>query len=161
MSIFNDIVEQIKLSLSQCSTLADVKFIDTGREEVVPNPINNVYVSLGISSIEINEGSFGAFLGLTSVGEQYGNTSEIDIEMKIFSPRQSGSKMCYDVFSKIYEELLYHAKNYNVKCIACKKAKYNDDIFSFELECHLKLNAYLGYQTEDINISNIQIEKKM
>lgn len=159
MSVFVDIVEQIKSSLSQCATLADVKFIDADREEVVPNPIKNTYVSLGISSVSINDGAFGSYLGLTSVGEQYGNNAEIDVEMKIFSPRQSGGKQCYESFSKIYEELLYHSAKYNFKNIDCKKAKYNDEIFSFELECHLKLNAYLGYETDDINISNIQIKK--
>lgn len=159
MSVFNDIVEQIKSSLSQCATLADVKFIDADREEVVPNPIRNTYVSLGINSVSISEGAFGSYLGLSRVGEQYGNSSEIDIEMKIFSPRHSGGKQCYEIFSRIYEELLYHAANYNFKGVACKKARYNDELFSFELECHLRLSAYLGYETEDINISSIQIEK--
>ena len=79
MSIFNDVVEKIKLDLSQSAELLEINFVDVDREEKVPNPIKNVYVSLGISKIAIKEGAFNAYLGTTSVGEQYGNRAEIDV----------------------------------------------------------------------------------
>ncbi len=160
MSIFNDVVEKIKLDLSQSAELLEINFVDVDREEKVPNPIKNVYVSLGISKIAIKEGAFNEYLGMTSVGEQYGNRAEIDVEMKIVAPRKNGGKLCYDAFSKIYEALLYRKRLYNIESISCEKPSYNSDIFSFELDCTIKLAVYLGYETEEINISEITVKKE-
>lgn len=159
MSIFYDIVDEIRSSLLANTELSDIKFVNADGEEKVPNPIENVFVSFEVSKVFIKEGSFGSYLGMSSVGEQYGNTAEIDIAMKIFSPRTFGKKNCCDVFSKIFEDLLYHKKNFNIKSISCEKTTYNNDIFSFELDCNINLSAYIGYQTEDVNISEIQVEK--
>lgn len=161
MSLFNNIIEQIKTTLSQNSELNSVKFVDTNIGEKVPNPIKNIYVSLGIGKVLINKAAFNSYLGKSVNGEQYGNSLNIDIEMKIFSPKNIGIKRCYWVFSKIFEELLYHKKNFNIENISCEKIVYNEDISSFELECKLNFNAYLAYETQDINISKISIEKKM
>lgn len=160
MSAFNQIVDKIKLDLSQSAELSGIKFISLDNEERVPNPIKSNYVSLGIEKISIKEGALNSFLGTDISGEQYGNKIEIIIEMSIFSPRKDGSKECYETFSKIYEELLRHRENYNIEEILCGKTKYNTDVFSFELNCSIKLSAYLGYETEEINISDIKIEKK-
>lgn len=159
MSVFNDVVEKIKLDLSQSTELSGIKFVDADREEKVPNPIKNVYVSLGISKIDIKEGALNAYLGMTSVGEQYGNHAEIYVEMKIFAPRKNGGKLCYDAFSKIYEDLLYRRRLYNIESISCEKPRYNNDIFSFELDCTIKLAVYLGYETEEISIGEIMVKK--
>ncbi len=160
MSIFNDIVDKIKASLSSSTELSAIKFIDADREEKVPNPIKNIYVSLGISKVFIKDAAFNSYLGMSNIGEQFGNNAEIDIEMKIFSPRESGGKQCYSVFSKIFEELLFREKDFYIKNISCGKTTYNNDIFSFELDCNINLNAFLGYETEDINIDEIHVEKK-
>lgn len=160
MSIFIDIVDKIKSGLSQNHNLSDVKFIDLNITDVVPNPIENVYVSIGFCNIEIKSGAFNSYIGMGNDGERYGNNAEIDLEMKIVSPRENNAGNCYKIFSRIYEELLYNENDYNVKTISCGKAKYNSDIFSFELVCKIKLNAVVGYETEDINISRIEVEKK-
>ncbi|MEI3541498.1 MAG: hypothetical protein V8P98_01660 [Acutalibacteraceae bacterium] len=160
MSIFNDIVDKIKSNLSKNTQLSSVRFIDADRNETVPNPIKNTYVSLGIGNIFIKEAAFNSYLGLSNAGEQFGNNAEIDIEMKIFSPREIGGKQCYSIFSKIFENLLYQKKDLNIENISCGKTTYNNDIFSFELDCNIKLNAFLAYETEDININEIHVEKK-
>lgn len=160
MSVFNDIVEKIRLDLSQSSELSEINFVDADREEKVPNPIKNVYVSLGISKVAIKEGALNAYLGMTSVGEQYGNRAEIDVEMKIVAPRKNGGKLCYDAFAKIYEDLLYRKRLYNIERISCEKPHYNNDIFSFELDCTINLAIYLGYETEEISISEITVKKE-
>ena len=159
MSVFFDIISEIKSTLSQNFNQPDVKFIDADRNEKVPNPMKNVYVSLGIGNVRINNGAFGSFLGMSTVGEQYGNCAEIDLDFKIFSPRDSGGSFCYDVFSKIFECLLLHQKNINIRNFNCGKTNYNNDIFSFELACTLNLELYLGYENEDIDISAIHVEK--
>ena len=160
MSVFNQIVDKIKLDLSQSVSLASIKFISLDSEEKVPNPIKNTYVSFEIEKISIKDGAFNSFLGTDASGDKYGNKVEIILEMSIFSPRKSGGKECYEIFYKIYEELLRHRENYNIEEISCEKTKYNTDVFSFELNCSIKLSAYLGYATEEINISDIKIEKK-
>lgn len=159
MSDFNDIIDKIKLNFSENVELSSIKFIDADKGEKVPNPIKNVYVSLGIGRVLIKEGAMNSYLGLSEAGEHYGNRVEIDLEMKIFSPRESGKKQCYSVFSKLFEDLLYKKKDFNIESISCEKTVYNNDIFSFELECNMKLKAYLGYETEDVNIKEIQIKK--
>ena len=161
MSIFNDIIDTIKSRLIQNNELSKIKFIDTDKEEKVPNPIKNVYVSLGINKVFLKNGAFGSYLGLSNPGEQFGNSAEINVEMKIFSPRENGAKLCYSVFAKIFEELLFRKKDFNIENISCGKAVYNEEIFSFELDCNLSLNVYLGYQTEDININEIKVEKSI
>lgn len=160
MSIFNDIVDNIKSNLSKNAQLSSVRFIDADRNETVPNPIKNIYVSLGIGKVFIKEAAFNSYLGLNNVGEQFGNNAEIDIEMKIFCPRENGGKKCYSIFSQIFEDLLYRKKDFNIENISCGKTAYNNDIFSFELDCNIKLNAFLAYEIEDININEIHVEKK-
>ena len=161
MSIFNDIVDEIKSNLSKNARLSSVKFINADRNETVPNPIKNTYVSLGIGKVFIKEAAFNSYLGLNNVGEQFGNNAEIDIEMKIFSPRENGGKQCYSIFSKIFEDLLYLKRGFNIVSISCEKTIYNNDIFSFELDCDIKLNAFIAYEVEDIKIDEIHVEKKV
>lgn len=70
MSIFNDIVDKIKSNLSKNAQLSSVRFIDADRNETVPNPIKNTYVSLGIGNVFIKEAAFNSYLGLSNAGEQ-------------------------------------------------------------------------------------------
>lgn len=160
MSIFNDIVNTIKSNLSQSSSLSNVKFINSTVMNKVPNPIEKVYVSIGINNIEIKNGAMNSYLGIGKSGEKYGNNADIDIEMKIFSPKEKGLENCYTIFSSMYEDILCKNQIYNVKSVSCGQVSYNSDIFSFELICNIKLNLFIAYETNDINISNIVIEKK-
>lgn len=159
MSVFFDIISEIKSTLSQNFNQPDVKFIDADRNEKVPNPMKNIYVSLGLGKINIDSGAFGSYLGANSVGEQYGNHAMVDVDFKIFSPREKCGSYCYEIFSKIFECLLLHQKNINIRNFNCGKIAYNSDIFSFELVCTLNLELYLGYENEDIDISDIHVEK--
>lgn len=159
MSIFCDIIDKIKSDLSQAEQLSSVKIIDSDRNEKVPNPIKNFYASLGINKISIQEASFNSFLGTANSTEHYGNLAQINLEMIIFSPGENGAKSCFEIFSKIYELLLYQKNNFNIENISCEKVSYNSDVFSFELVCNIKINAYLVFQSDDIDISDIQIKK--
>lgn len=160
MSIFNDIVDDIKLTLSGAQSLSTVKFINSDINDTVPNPIRNTYVSMGIYNIDIKGGAFNSYIGMGKTGEQYGNNADVEIELKIFSPKEKGGKECYAVFSKIYEQLLYHEENYNIKSVSCSKTEYNSDIFSFELACKISMNVYIGYETDEININSINVKKR-
>lgn len=160
MSVFNNIIDTIKSNLSNDTNLSDVKFVNLCADESVPNPILNIYTSIGISKINIEPASFSSYLGVGTSGERYGNSTEMDIEVKIYSPKSRGSRSCYTVFSNIYESLLNLNDIYNIKKISCSQVKYNSDIFSFELSCSMSLSIFVAYDTEEINISNIEVHKK-
>ena len=161
MSVFNDIVNTVKSNLSQSTNLSNVRFIDSAVMNKVPNPLEKVYVSIGINNIEIKNGAMNSYLGIGKNGEKYGNNADVDIEMKIFSPKENGAENCYTIFSSMYEDILCKSQIYNVKSISCGKTSYTSDIFSFELTCNIKLNVFVAYENKDINISNIMIEKRI
>lgn len=66
--------------------------------------------------------------------------------MKIYCPKTEDGGICYKVFSKIYSSLLSKDTEYNIQSIECGKVEYNAEIFSFSLECELKVSLLVGHK---------------
>ena len=146
MESFLEIPESIKAYLVADEGLRNVKFVSSSLKEKVPNPIIKTYVTIGINQIEISPGAFSGYMGLNDDAEVYGDLADISVGMKIYCPKTEDGGNCYKVFSKIYSSLLSKDTEYNIQSIECGKVEYNAEIFSFSLECEMKVSLLVGHK---------------
>ena len=146
MNSFIEIVETIKDHLSVLDEFENINFIISSTSSKVPNPINKIYVTLGIDQIEISQGAFSGYLGILEDKEIYGDLNDINVGMKIYLPKTMDGEICYDVFSKIYGALLEEDNNFNIQSIKCEKVNYDSKVSAYTMECEIKISTLVGHE---------------
>ena len=159
MSLFNDIVDQIKYVLESNEKFADISLLNSFSSVITPNPLNKACITFGISDMKIKETSFSRYLGFRNGNEYYGNLAEINLSLCIYSPNKYSAEKCYDIFYNAYEALFNYNNNLNIISISCGKLVYNEYLFCYSLLCNLKLNTFIGQLTNDGDISSIEVFK--
>lgn len=159
MSLFNDIAGQIKNILLNDVKFSGFIFLNASSSKVMPNPVNKVYITVGMKDININEGSFSRYLGFNNGNELYGKLVESNVALSVYVPQTFNGEKCYDIFSDIYESLLTSESSLNIKSISCGRVTYVDELFSFVLECSVNISAFVGYETDELEINSIKVIK--
>lgn len=144
MNTFNDIAENLKSKLENTASLLNVKFIMNLPVSNPPSLINKVYAAVSISKIFISDGSFSGYFGLSSGKEIYGRLADIEIKIKIYSPKELPGTTCYETFTNIYNALLIENNELNVQSVSCADLKYDNDISAFTLDVCVKTSKFIG-----------------
>lgn len=158
MGIFNEIVEDIKNILSADSNLSTVNFINAYRKTIYPNPIKNIYAAIGISAIDSSAGAFGNYAGEKEDNGLYGKNCFVTVNIRIYSPKEEGGLLCSETFSKIFDCLFLNEGLKQLDKISCKEVTFDKNSDAYSLDCHLKMKVFIGNVSEEIEISNIEVE---
>ena len=150
MNVFYEISSRLKNVLEASELFDSVKFINSLKSSSMPNPIKKIYVSFGISKVQVTEGAFSEYIGLKDDKEIYGNLADVNIEIKIYSPFNIGSQSCYDTFSNICEVLLKtNEGDLGIQSISSEAIKYDVDTSNFILDCNVKISTFIGYSKKN------------
>ena len=158
MGVFDQIIEEIRLSLSEDESLSDICFVHAYRVNKRANPIKKTYVTLSLAGVEIVNGAFGDFLGRSNGNDLFGKRSNVYIGLNIYCPKISDGSICSEAFSRICDHFILGDSDINIEELSCKEVKHDVESDSFMLACKLKLNMFVARETQDIEISDIVVQ---
>lgn len=159
MGLFSDLTQNIITVLAKNPKLNKVVFSKSLTSIARPNPVNKTYITVGVANVSIESGSFCDYLGFRKGNEFYGKLVKSDVAISIYVPQKLGGEICYDIFSDVYDSLFNSDVELNVKSISCEKVVYNEELFSFVLSANIKIESFIGYETDDTEISGITVIK--
>ena len=158
MGVFDEIVDEIRLSLAQDAALSDMHFVKAFRVDKRANPIKKTYVTLALSQVEILNGAFGEYLGARDGNDLFGRKSNVYIGFNIYCPKNSDGSACSEAFSRICDHFILEDCERKIQEISCKEVKFDTTGDSFVLECKMKLCVFIAKEMQELQISDIVVQ---
>jgi hypothetical protein len=129
-------------TLSANSKLSGIRFVKAFPENKIPNPLKQVTVAAGLSSVEVKsalDGYYGVKLGAAIVGGR----AEAKLRLRIFSPKAAGTTGCNDTFSKLCGALLENTE-LCVRAVSCSESRYDNACGVFTADAEIALTCFMG-----------------
>lgn len=152
MSVFYDIVSDIKDILQNSELLSSIKFVDAMKTTPMPNPIKKIHAAIDIFKVQVVNGIFSGYMGKKNAEELYGQLADVDVSIKIYSPFSIGSQACYDTFSDICKVLMSSdCQNLNIQSVSSENVTYVSNMSNFILNCTVKISTFIGTKQSQSN----------
>lgn len=143
MNYFNSVVENIITYLSKDESLSDISFLRTYPLTDKPSPIDKVYITVGLTGIDILKKTFSDYIGDIANKSVYGRQANVSLSIKVYSPRRLGGEGCIEVFERVCNSLLFGQKEYAIQNIECRGIDYDLQLTSVILSSTVKMDIFL------------------
>lgn len=158
MGVFDSVVNEIKSILSEDSLLSDIIFTDIYQAIPKPNPINNIYVGIGLDGVSVSNKAFGEYFGIKNGNEIFGKGGNVSLKMRIYCPTKLGGESSLEVFSRLCNSLFESNLKNQITSITCSETTFDHNIGAFILDCIIKLDIFIANINNDAPIANIVVK---
>lgn len=158
MGVFDSIICEIKTILSEDNLLSDIIFTDIYNASAKPNPINNIYVGIGLNGVLISDKAFGEYFGIKDGNEIFGKGGNVSLKMKIYCPTKLSGEANCEVFSRLCNSLFASSIKNQITSISCFETTFDHNIGAFVMDCIVKLDVFIGNVNDDTPINNIVVK---
>lgn len=158
MAVFDEIIDEVINTLSSDTQLSDITFIDSFKNYKRQNPLQNNLVTVGVKKIELKDKAFGKYLGLVEGKNFFGKKAEIFVTLNIYVPKNQNGISVVEVFSRICDTLMKDNIKEQILSIESGDIEFNKNANAFVLNCILRLEAFIGNETNEPDITNIIVK---